>query len=687
MKLPRPKLSFSVKLTSFLLMISILPLLTFLIVSYGSIRRTVIDDAVHDNMQMLSYQRDYLNLQMEQIEGLVTNLSSIDEVNAALESSGKHVSVQPSYDTLSTKAHIGYVLSNYSSLHGLVSIDLFALNGIQYHVGDTLNVANVRVDLRDRLLQSSVNSPNQLLWHGVEDNVNTASSSRKVIVATKAINRWEQTKAVPAGMLLINFSTDYLHAYFSRLDLGEGAYMMIIDAQRRLLFHPEKKLIGQGVESGLSSLLKGESGSLSVVLDGRAVLLNYLLVPDKGWYVINVVPEEALTASLKGVEVIGVLLLLSNLLLIGLFIRAYLRRVVFPLRSIAEGFEQFQAGRIEPNRRLSPPRATLGEITDLVAWFNTFLDTMESNRQAQISLRIAATAFESQEGMVITDTDTVILKVNKAFTEITGYTSEEVVGRKISMLKSGRHDRSFYEALWENIKRTGSWHGEIWNKRKDGSIYPEWLTITSVKGEDGLVTHYVGTLTDISARKAAESEIRQLAFYDTLTQLPNRRLLHERLERALTASRRSGRFIALMFLDLDNFKPLNDTYGHDVGDMLLVEVARRLGSCIRETDTVARFGGDEFVVMLGELDLEKESSITQAGAVAEKIRSALSEPYLLKVRQADDQEGALEYRCTSSIGVVVFGSQECTIEDALKWADIAMYRAKEEGRNCVQFHK
>lgn len=687
MKSPLPRLSFSIKLTSFLLVISILPLLTFLIVSYGSIRRSVIDDAVRDNMQILSYQRDYLNLLMEQIDDLMTNLSSVDEIKAALENSEKHGSAQPSYDVLSTKAHIGYVLSNYSSLHGLVSIDLFALNGTQYHVGDTLNVSNVRVDLRDRLLHSSINSPNQMLWHGVEDNVNMASSSRKVIVATKVINRWEQTRAVPAGMLLINFSTDYLHAYFNQLDLGKGAYMMVLDAQRRLLFHPEKGLIGQTVEGGLSNLLKGESGSLSVVLDGRAVLLNYLLVPDKGWYVINVVPEEALTENLKGVEVIGVLLLIFNLLLIGLFIRSYLRQVVSPLRSIAEGFEQFQAGRIGPNWRLSLPRTMLGEITDLVTWFNTFLDTMESNRQAQISLRIAATAFESQEGMVITDTDTVILKVNQAFTEITGYAPEEAVGQRISMLKSGRHDRSFYDALWENIKRTGSWHGEIWNKRKDGVIYPEWLTITSVKGEDGLVTHYVGTLTDISARKAAESEIRHLAFYDTLTQLPNRRLLHERLERALTASRRSGRFIALMFLDLDNFKPLNDTYGHDVGDLLLIEVAKRIASNIRETDTVARFGGDEFVVMLGELDLEKDSSITQARAVAEKIRSALSEPYLLKVRKADGQGQALEHRCTSSIGVVVFGNQECTIEDALKWADIAMYRAKEEGRNCVQFHK
>jgi diguanylate cyclase (GGDEF)-like protein/hemerythrin-like metal-binding protein/PAS domain S-box-containing protein len=190
---------------------------------------------------------------------------------------------------------------------------------------------------------------------------------------------------------------------------------------------------------------------------------------------------------------------------------------------------------------------------------------------------------------------------------------------------------------------------------------------------------------DFTERKTAEEQIHNLAFYDALTQLPNRRLLNDRLGQTMAASKRSGRYGALMFLDLDNFKPLNDTYGHGVGDLLLVEVARRIGSCVRETDTVARFGGDEFVVMLSELDEDKTESTTQAGIVAEKIRATLAEPYLLTIQQEGKAERTIEHHCTSSIGVVLFLNHEASQEDIIKWADMAMYQAKEDGRNLIRF--
>lgn len=187
------------------------------------------------------------------------------------------------------------------------------------------------------------------------------------------------------------------------------------------------------------------------------------------------------------------------------------------------------------------------------------------------------------------------------------------------------------------------------------------------------------------ALRESESQIRRLAFHDTLTQLANRRLLNDRLGQAMAASKRSGRYGAVIFLDLDNFKPLNDTQGHDVGDLLLIEVAHRLVRCVRETDTVARFGGDEFVVMLGELDTGKEQSAAQARAVAEKIRTTLAEPYLLTRRQEDGAETTVEHHCTSSIGMVLFIGHQTTQEDVLKRADMAMYQAKENGRNQVHF--
>jgi len=310
---------------------------------------------------------------------------------------------------------------------------------------------------------------------------------------------------------------------------------------------------------------------------------------------------------------------------------------------------------------------------------------ISERKHVDAELRIAAIAFESQDGIVVTNADNIILRVNRAFTGITGYTAEEVVGHTPSIFKSGRHDAAFYAAMWENILHDGSWHGEIWNRRKSGEVYPEQLTITAVKGKNGETTHYVATLRDITERKAAEKEIYHLAFYDALTKLPNRRLLDDRLRQAMAASKRSGLYGALMFLDLDNFKPLNDTYGHVVGDLLLAEAANRIASCVREVDTVARFGGDEFVVMLSELDADNAESTAQACTVAEKIRTTLAEPYVLKFQQEGNAETTVEHHCTSSIGVVLFINHEASTEDILKWADMAMYQAKADGRNLTRF--
>lgn len=201
-------------------------------------------------------------------------------------------------------------------------------------------------------------------------------------------------------------------------------------------------------------------------------------------------------------------------------------------------------------------------------------------------LRIAATAFESQESLMITDAAGVILRVNHAFTKTTGYTAEDAVGQTPRLLKSDRHNAAFYQAMWESLNRTGTWQGEIWDRRKNGEIYPKWLSISAVKGSDGIVSHYVGSHTDITERKAAEEKIEYLAFYDPLTRLPNRRLLTERLGQTLASGARSGKKSALLFIDLDNFKTLNDSHGHDIGDQFLQQVAQRLESCVREGDTV-----------------------------------------------------------------------------------------------------
>ncbi len=244
-------------------------------------------------------------------------------------------------------------------------------------------------------------------------------------------------------------------------------------------------------------------------------------------------------------------------------------------------------------------------------------------------LRIAAIAFESQEGMIVTDANAVIIRVNQAFTRLTGYSAAEAVGQTPHLLSSGRHDKAFYQRMWASLKEHGFWQGEIWNRRKNGMIYAEWLNISSVSAADGTITHYVASFTDLTNNKEAAAEIHRLAYYDPLTKLPNRRLFQEQLGKALAVSGRSRKYGALLFIDLDNFKSLNDTLGHDMGDMLLTQVAMRLLSCIREGDTVARQGGDEFVVMLEELSQNPEEAATQAEEVGEKILAVLNQTYRL----------------------------------------------------------
>ena len=300
-----------------------------------------------------------------------------------------------------------------------------------------------------------------------------------------------------------------------------------------------------------------------------------------------------------------------------------------------------------------------------------------ARKHAEVALRIAAVAFESQQGMTISDAQQVILRVNRAFTEITGYSSEEVVGQTSRVLNSGRHDASFFAAMWRDIGLTGSWQGEIWNRRKCGEVFPGWLNISAVKDDLGQVTHYVAIFTDITSSKTAEDQIKTLAFYDPLTGLPNRRLLLDRLGQALVAAERHKRRGALLFVDLDNFKAINDTLGHHQGDLLLEQVARRLTTCIREGDTAARLGGDEFVVILEDLSENEQDAADQARIVGEKVLTTLNQSY---------QIDGCAHRSTPSIGITLFsGGQHEGIDEPLKRADLAMYQAKAAGRNTLRF--
>lgn len=318
--------------------------------------------------------------------------------------------------------------------------------------------------------------------------------------------------------------------------------------------------------------------------------------------------------------------------------------------------------------------ATPVDVGEATLWHG-YLSDVTDRKLIEQELRVSSIAFNAQSGIMITDERGTILRVNKAFTELTGYSADEAVGRTPSLLRSGRQDKSFYERMWSAIRASGYWQGEIWNKRKSGMIYAEWLTITAVPDPDGHTTHYVGNFSDITSNPEAEAEIHRLAYYDPLTQLPNRRLLQDRLGQALAAAARSQQQGVVMFVDLDHFKAINDQHGHVAGDQVLVEVARRLRSAVRESDTVARMGGDEFVVLMEDLGSEPSKASWHATVVGEKLCQTCIQPMAL---------GDSEVVCSASVGVCVFSGAD-TVDGLLRQADLAMYEAKTAGRRAVRF--
>lgn len=297
-------------------------------------------------------------------------------------------------------------------------------------------------------------------------------------------------------------------------------------------------------------------------------------------------------------------------------------------------------------------------------------------RRIDRELRLAATAFETNEAIIITDAEGAILRVNNSFCAITGYSRAELIGQNPRLMKSGYQDPEFYRQLWRTLLDTGVWQGEIYNQRKSGEVYPAWLTITAVKDATGQTTHYVGSFTDVSARKEAEERIRYLAFHDALTGLPNRRRFYECLEQAFAVAHQRNSHGALLLVDLDDFKVLNDTLGHDRGDELLVKVAEVLKTVAPAENGVARLGGDDFAVLLEQLGTDQAQAALQAEWVAERILEAIHRPFSL--------EGH-DYHSSASVGVALFRKHQERPETFLKQAETAMYEAKLAGRNTVRF--
>ncbi len=299
-------------------------------------------------------------------------------------------------------------------------------------------------------------------------------------------------------------------------------------------------------------------------------------------------------------------------------------------------------------------------------------DITERKKSENYLRQSAAVIDSTREGLLVTDIDKHIVRINPAFTEITGYSEAEVLGKTPEILRSGRHDKNFYAEMWASILSTGHWQGEIWNRRKNGETYPELMSIDVVKDSDGRVCNYVSVFTDISKLINIQSELDFLAHHDPLTRLPNRLLLMSRLHHGIQRAMRDNKFLALLMIDLDRFKDINDSFGHLAGDELLQQAAAKLLVHLREIDTVCRLGGDEFTVLLEDI-----AGSEDAAHVASDIIRDLSEPYRLS-------NGA-EVRIGASVGISIFPGYGSTAEQMLQQADSALYQAKTDGRGCFAY--
>jgi diguanylate cyclase (GGDEF)-like protein/PAS domain S-box-containing protein len=362
-------------------------------------------------------------------------------------------------------------------------------------------------------------------------------------------------------------------------------------------------------------------------------------------------------------------------ILLCISIQWLLHKYMAPLVKLKLKMESVQAkGSVEQFVPIEVKKGDLDEISKLTLAFNQMSQAISESEE---SMRLATSIYlTNSDAILVTDENNRIVDVNPAFTQITGYTHDEVIGKNPRMFRSGRHDKEFYAHMWHMILNESRWQGEIWDKRKNGEIYPKLLHIHALRRTDGSVYRHIAQFSDITEKKQKEELIFWQANYDPLTGLPNRRLLNERLEHILLTGKRNNHYGALMFLDMDKFKVLNDTLGHEYGDMLLIEVAARLKSCVREMDTVVRLGGDEFVVLIESISEFSEDALFIVADVSEKIRKTLAAPYQLN---------QYEYLSSPSIGVYLFDCKKDSADELLKRADMAMYQAKESGRNAVRF--
>lgn len=516
-----PSLNITQKFIIYLILLSLLPLLIVGVSSYRVSSATQRDEAARYTAELVINQQDYLNLQLTQVESLIANISGVEEITNTL---GDENASDDTFTSLATQARIGYILNGYSNLKGLVSIDIFTTGGDHYHVGDTLNVENIRYDVKDRIFAEALESNEPVYWAGIEDNINSNSRHEKVITAAKVLTRVNRTtlQREPVALIVVNYSVDYLYDHFNNIKIDEGAYLMVVDDQGRIIFHPDKRVIGSQISAELEGQLCAEHDHNSILntfemnVGGEPMFINHIHSNCNDWIIISLIPVETLAAKTQSIGVTTIFVSVMSLGIAGLSAWFINRNVVTPIRQITNQFKRFQAGSLDQQIRL--PVRSKDEIGELAQWFNVFVESLAARQKMERALKESEKQYRGifeavTDGLMIINDDNLIVTANSAACQMHGYLVEEFVGlRPLTFIRPDDHDK--FAEFRSKIEQGQKFPTSVVNVRKDGTMLD--VEIHGATIEYRGKPHQLVIIHDITERLKTEEAMRRTQKLESL---------------------------------------------------------------------------------------------------------------------------------------------------------------------------